>query len=160
VERRSLKKRSSYSIILLILSGLAIVGSAACLSNRDEDRDEWLIYNNVEFRYKIEYPPDWSIEVRDPLPSDDFVYQYVKLTSGDASVSTTINFQGDWCVGTGVSKQPIVVDGVEGIRSICTDLLVLHFGQAVDENSYTLFAQPDPDDPILKRIVESFHFLQ
>jgi hypothetical protein len=157
-----LRREFAYPVVLLILLvALATIGSTACLFNGDEDDgDGWLTYRNVEFQYEIAYPPQWSIEIRDPQPGDDFVYQYVRFTSGDASVSMTLNFQGDWCMGTGISKRPIVVDGVEGIESICSDLSVRHFERAIDGNNYTLFAQPNLEDPPLRQMVESFRFLR
>jgi hypothetical protein len=131
-----------------------------------DEGDAWVTYRNQAFHYEISYPPDWTIEVRDPRPGDDFLTQWVNLSRGEADVQVTVNFQGGWCESGYCDHSEIEVAGVHGTQDLwdwdldgSVNWAVRHFPEARDQSNYTIIATPGGELELTLRVLDTFTFL-
>jgi hypothetical protein len=146
----------------------------------------WKTYRNDDFAYEISYPRDWETSVRNPWPGDAIETQWVRFSGMTErrdtppsleSVLVAVNFQADWCTEAGrIETQEIVVDSVPGIEQECfhTDAacqpqpncltqpygLARFFPGALGRQNYLVLGDPTADPLLVRRIIESFRFLE
>jgi hypothetical protein len=152
----------------VLLVGAAVATAAVyAVAIRGEGGDGWKTYRNQQFGYEIRYPPDWTIAVRDPLPTDDFEYQDVDFAHGPDSAGVTVNFQGGWCESGACPTRDINVSGVAGREYLwdwdedgAVDVAVRHFGHVEGDRNYTVMGRIVSDRATVERIIETFRFMR
>jgi hypothetical protein len=180
--------------VLRALIGLAVFGALVAVGfsvvlgtslTGGRGGDAWETYRNRDYGYEVRYPQDWTIEVRDPQPDDDFETQSVRLVR-DATdltraewspgVLVVVNLQGGWCETDRVETHPITVSGVEGEEYVCYQpnwpctpepacreqpVFIGRFFEEMDGRPrYAVLGQTEDDVDSVRRIVESFRFLR
>ncbi len=156
---------------LLVAAGLAtFFGVQALLA---EDRgDGWETYRNEKYGYQFRYPPDWFLEAGAGQVNEGIEIQYTSVTRGDDRVLIGVNFQGGWCefVGPATGKQEVVdilVSGTPGKEYVCyaadgdfqPDSVVRHFEEVRSQRNYVVFSEPQGEVATVRKIIESFQFL-
>ncbi|HEY4685554.1 MAG TPA: hypothetical protein VII57_05850 [Dehalococcoidia bacterium] len=145
-------------------------------------QEGWLTYRNDLYDYEVSYPAEWQIEVGERLVDDrgTFETQRVRLRRGSSSagpfVSVYVNFQGDWCEGIGRRiVEDVFVAGNGGryyecFADTCPNppepvcrpdpyRIVLFLEGARGRLNYTVFGEARDDAATVRRIVESFRFI-
>ncbi len=124
-------------------------------------------YTNLQFGYQVSYPSTWTVDVRDPLATDDFEYQSTEIALGRDTVLVTVNYQGGWCETEEISATAVRVSGIEGTEYICRDsstadvLTIVRFFQAGDaQPTFTIIGHINDDEPSVRDIVQSFEFTE
>jgi hypothetical protein len=152
-----------------------------------EGADGWTTYRNTAFGYEFRFPTACATDSILTTPPAPIVFQRTTArcvtTSGQSvSIEVTANLQGDWCIsGRPQDSRAIVVSGVAGREDICygqpnrctpqPDCLqtiyriTRSFDNVEGQPNYVIRAndagadlKPE-DDPLMRRIVESFQFL-
>jgi hypothetical protein len=147
----------------LVAAAPAVI-SAACGSSDD---DNWPTYRNDAFHFAIDYPADWDVQIRNPMPSDDFLHLAVTLQGSEDKILAAVNFYGGWCeTHADFLEQSMEVNGVSGVHYECSAQpggppteIVRYFDDAMGQDNYTILNLGVSDVDTTRRIIESFRFL-
>src|SRR3990172_1079721 len=133
--------------IALFVSIATVLGVILIALLISEPNVTWREYSNTKFEYQLRYPSNWSIEIRDPQPGDDFEYQHIRLSHEAGIVLVAVNFQGGWCETGALTSREIAVSGVHGTEDICQIAgeeaprsIVRYFPGAKGKRNYTVWS--------------------
>ena len=152
--------------LIAFVGGAAILGVALLvfLASGSEGKEEWTTYYNGRFDYAFDHPPGWEVSTRDPAQAETMQIQMAQVTNGKDSVIVAVNLPMPACEGSARRDQAeVVVKEVKGQQFDCYNgqqpsQIVRDF-QGPESRRYMVMGQPASEQKTVRRIVESFRFL-
>ena len=159
------------SIILAVLVTAAVAFAVVVGLDDKGQFANWSTYENREQGYRIQHPPDWTLQEESTKCDDTLCVQSIELKREDkASVFVFVNFQGGWCESSaGALVKDVVVSGYSGKEYRCQDFTIRDFGPgdsvsryflgAKGKINYLILGQAKADLSEVEAIIETFQFL-
>jgi hypothetical protein len=98
--------------VLFLLVAAGGIAYATGLFETNPDRNGWRTYENAQFGYSIDYPPEWSLDTKDAPFNSTPPMQNARFTRDKDVVITAVNFQGGWCESASrVVEQMVTLPG-------------------------------------------------
>jgi hypothetical protein len=167
-----------------IVAGIAtafVISELLSDDDSDEDPGAWRTYDSEFWGFEIAYPADWHLDERGQTTEskEPLIHGGVTISKNeDARTGPKVlaykNFQGDWCLRGRLVEREIEVSGVAGVETHCLDCeedapletcpadphtVVRVFGTVGVREYYVVLGEPDDDLESVRRIVESFQFI-
>ena len=169
---------------LAVLAGILTAYLISALFDDDDTADNpgaWRTYSNQFLGFEIGYPDEWYLDESGQTAesSEPFIHGGVTISQNEDArngpkVLAYKNFQGDWCLRGRREEREIEVSGVAGVETNCLDCeedapletcppdphtIVRTFGRVGVRDYYVVKGEPDEDLETVRRIVESFRFI-
>jgi hypothetical protein len=172
-------------LLCLLLTGVL---ATACddVAAIGQESQAWKTYRSPAHGYEIDYPREWEAVVRAPERVGEVFTRTVEFHGiterrdgayTEESLRVVVNYEGGWCEGAAaIEVREVLVDGETGFEHLCYRAsgaclptpncysqpygLVLQFVGVRGQTNLTVISEPTADFLLIRRMLESFRFVE